>query len=307
MSEANDIAVVGSINMDLVTEVSSFPSPGETVVAKRFTQFPGGKGANQAVGVGRLGGEVSMYGMVGDDLFSSQLIKSLKDNGVNTDQVIAQKGFSSGIATILVDDQGENMIAINQGANGEVDSLYIEKVLPKIEEAKVLLLQFEIPLETIGYLLNNLSTDRPLVILDPAPAKDIRSLPMERVDILTPNLVELEVLSNKTISDDESLKKAGRSLISQKQVKSIICKAGESGSYLITKSKFVQYPPHRVEIIDTTAAGDAFNAGLAFSLAQDKSRPEAINYANAAGALSATKRGAQTSMPTREEVQDILR
>ena len=301
-----EIAVVGSINMDLVCRVDEFPRPGETVVAEEFSKFSGGKGANQAVGVARLGKKVKMFGMVGKDVFGRELLSSLEEYGVNVENVILQEGFS-GIATILVNKKGENIIAITPGANAKVDEKYVEGIMDKIKRFRVLLLQFEIPLSSIDFLLTNLSSDRPLVILDPAPAKDISNIFTQRVDILTPNIRELEILTGITVEEGEDIKEAGLSLVRKAGIKTIICKAGENGCYLIKKEIFKHFPTIRVNTIDTTAAGDAFNAALAVALSDRKTLEESIKYANIAAALSTTRAGAQPSMPCNIEVIEILR
>lgn len=301
------IAVFGSINMDLVAQVERFPAPGETVIADGFNRFPGGKGANQAVAAARLGGQVTMFGMVGAGPFGGELLNSLKENRVQVERVLRQD-TSSGMAMILVNESGENMIAITAGANGLVDREYVEYALPEISKAKVLLLQLEIPLEAIDTLLQRLPEGDPLVILDPAPVQELSDLAaLERVDIITPNLGELEILAEMDIIGEERLKQAALRLVAEVGVRRIICKAGMNGAYLMDEQgRFIHIPAFAVEAIDTTAAGDAFNGGLAVALTRGEKLEEALRYANAAGALAVTRVGAQPSLPTAAEVRRLL-
>lgn len=303
-----EIAIFGSINMDLVSEVERFPLPGETVTAKGFRRFPGGKGANQAVAAARLGGKAAMFGMVGDDPFAEELLASLKMSGVEVDQVRRLQGISSGIAVILVDEHGENMITINAGANGMIDQAYVEQVLPAISKARVLLLQMEVPPEAISQLLQELPLENPLVILDPAPTRNIPRLTnLERVDILTPNLTELAALTGIEVKSEDQLKQALLQLMARSHLERVVCKAGAQGSYLMGgEGQLIHFPAFEVEVVDTTAAGDAFNGGLGVALARGMELERAIVYANAAGALAVTRKGAQPAMPTAMEVERLL-
>lgn len=303
----SEIAVLGSINMDLVVRVERFPKAGETVRADAFQQFPGGKGANQAVGAARLGVDTAMFGKVGDDPFGRQLLRSLQQDGVLVQDVVIQPGVSSGIAVIWVDRGGENGIAITPGANGRVDCPYVDRVLPKITEAEVLLLQLETPLETIAYLLERLPTERPLVILDPAPAQDLSPLPLGRVDLLTPNLIELESLSRMSLLDEGAVRRALTLLARKLGVRGLVCKAGDRGAYALQSGRFRHLPAYRVQAVDTTAAGDAFNAGLAAALTERRSLEGAVRFANAVGALAVMRDGAQPSMPHQREVETFMK
>jgi len=290
------IAVFGSANMDVVTEVPRIPRPGETVLGRTVRRYPGGKGANQAVAAARLGGSVAFFGKVGADVFGEELLTELRKDGIDVTNVDQTSEHPTGLATILVDDAGENAIAYAPGANAAIDTDYVDRNLDRICAADVLLLQFEIPVAVIAHLLKRLPPKRPVVIVDPAPAQDISSLLLERIDLLTPNRGELFALTQE---DDISV--AAKSLLTQ-GVNAVICKDGKDGAYLFVDADTIHLPAPEVQAVDTTAAGDAFNGALAGAimyLPVDKS----IQWANLVGALSTTKRGAQPSLPKRDQVE----
>jgi ribokinase len=299
--DRHSIAVVGSINQDLVVELPRMPAPGETLHGRRVSFFPGGKGANQAVAAARLGAEASLFGKVGDDPFGPRLLDALRSSGVEAGGVEIEPDTASGLAIIWIDDTGNNAIALGAGANGCVDSSYIERYLDRIAEADVLLLQLEIPIETVGFLLRALPPTKPLVILDPAPAQDLTPLPLERIDILTPNEHELHTISEcgDIGSGVQRLLDAG--------VANIVCTLGEDGAIWASAERAPRRfaSPH-VRTVDTTAAGDAFNGALAWAI-RSRTLDEAIRFAVAAGALATTVRGAQPSLPNREDVTDLFR
>ena len=291
------IAVLGSANMDVVTEVPRIPLPGETVLGKSVRRYSGGKGANQAVAAARLGESVAFFGKVGADAFGDELLASLEEDGIDVTAVERVPDLPTGLATILVDEAGENAIACTPGANGAVDSDYVDRVLDRLCAADVILLQFEVPVASIAHLLTRLPSDRPLVIVDPAPAQDVSILPLERIDILTPNQGELLALTQ-----GNGVPSAARTLLAL-GARSVICKAGEEGAYWIAEET-IHVPAPAVEAIDTTAAGDAFNGALACAILHEPIG-EAIRWAVTAGALSTTKPGAQPSLPTRESVEKL--
>ncbi len=300
MHSAPAIAVFGSVNMDFVTRMERFPEPGETVIAQGFARFPGGKGANQAVAAARMGGQVSFYGKVGADVFGDELLSSLRDNGVHIEWVVREENTPSGTASIWVAGDGENAIAYTPGANALVDARYIDRVITALSSAKVLLLQLEVPSASIAYLLRILPTERPLVILNPAPAQNFDGLSLERVDIITPNRGELI-----TLTDETGIEKSAEKLLAA-GVKTVICTDGEEGAYLFDKAHTQHFRPFPVDPVDTTAAGDAFNGALAAVLAEDQPIETAVEWANAAGALATTRRGAQPSLPSLAEVKELL-
>ena len=301
-----EIAVLGSINMDLVSHVRDFAGPGETVSAQEFNEFPGGKGANQAVGIAKLGRKVQMFGMLGNDTFGTTLMKTLVESGVNVEYVVFQECYS-GLANIVVDSRGENAIVVIPGANAKVDEEYVKDTLGSLRKVSVLLVQMEIPFSSLDFLLKHLSPSAPLVILDPAPPRDMRSISTQRINIVTPNIGELEALTGVKVGGETAIREAVSKLMEKTGINTVICKAGEDGSFLATDEGFKHFASHKVNVVDTTAAGDAFNAALAVGLADNKSLEDSVEYANAAAALSVTKLGAQPSMPNNEEVARIMR
>jgi ribokinase len=284
--------------MDLVTEVARIPRPGETVAGESLRYYPGGKGANQAVAAARLGAAVAFFGKVGRDPFGDRLIEGLRADGIDVSAVAHVEEPPTGTASIWVERSGENAIACVPGANGAVDVAYVARVFDRIAAADVLLLQLEIPLATIAFVLERLPKERPIVILDPAPAQDLSELPLDRVDILTPNRTELSLLTGI-----DALEPAARRLLSL-GVRGVVCKAGDQGAYWIGEAT-THVPTIAVRVVDSTAAGDAFNGALGCAVTE---RPilEAIRFANAAGALAATRHGAQPSLPRRADVDRLL-
>jgi ribokinase len=294
------VLVFGSLNMDLVTRTHRLPQAGETIAGYSFESVPGGKGANQAVAVARLGVTVQMRGRVGGDEFGKTLIESLQLSGVDCDGIRVDETSRSGVAAIAIDDSGENHIIIVPGANGKVDLSDVER-LPLLA-SKVLLLQLEIPLAIVIAAAQAAKQAGVTVILDPAPAPT--QLPAElyaAVDILTPNQVEAEQLTGIAIQDEASAVQAARQL-RQQSVATVIVKMGAQGALCATAAGEFWVSPFRVRAIDTVAAGDAFNGGLAAALAEGLPLPEACRWAAAAGALATTVKGAQSAMPTRNEL-----
>ncbi|MBF0528780.1 MAG: ribokinase [Deltaproteobacteria bacterium] len=303
----SSIAILGSLNLDFVTRMERFPRPGETVSACSFSQYTGGKGANQAVACGRLGSMVSMFGALGRDMYGPKLLQSLKESDVGTDDILFCDDAPTGMAHIWVEAGGENSIAILAGANARVSPEYVAQVLPKLKQASWLLLQLEVPLETIASLLRQLPANGPKIILDPAPAQPLDQLPLERVWLITPNEHELQTLVGLPTSTVEEIAEACRRLHATTGIGLVLCKAGDRGAYLDDGRTFRHFPGYSVPSVDSTAAGDAFNGALAVAVSEGKSLVEAIGWANAAGALCVTKAGAQQSLPWRRELEEFIR
>jgi ribokinase len=301
------IAVAGSLNMDMVVRTVDFPRPGETIFGKDFATGCGGKGANQAVGCGRLGGEVAMVGCVGADDFGNQLIAAMQAAGVNAEHVVAMQGERSGCALITIAADSQNSIVVVPGANARFGTAEVDAARPMLGEAGILLLQLETPVATNRAAAGIVRASGGTVILDPAPANAFRQELMESVDIITPNRTEAEALTGMSIETEGEISRAIDQL-RENWPGIVILKMGEKGAYWKPRgeSQLHWSPPFRVRPIDTVAAGDAFNAGLAVALSEGKELREAIDWASAAGALCVTRRGAQEAMPSRDEVLAIL-
>ncbi len=291
------IIVFGSINMDLVAKASRLPIAGETLLGSDFLTAPGGKGANQAVAVARLGVSTHMVGRVGGDSFGVELVNSLQGSGVQTVNVSVDNAVRSGVALISVDDAGENQMIIVPGANGCVNQEDVKRVVNLLPGATALLLQFEIPMNTVLLAAKAAREAGVTVILDPAPAHgDVPDELYSLVDIMTPNEVEAAQLVGFKIDGREKAVLAAEKL-RDRGVKNAIVKLGAQGVVCATAEETFFVPAFPVQAVDTVAAGDAFNGGLAAGLASGLALREAVVWGAAAGALAAMKSGAQPSLP----------
>lgn len=298
------IGVIGSLNMDLVATAERFPRPGETLVGREFRTFPGGKGANQAVAAARLGADVAMFGKLGDDVFGEQYRAILRKEGVRAAGVKSERGTSTGIAVIEVNGAGENHILIMPGANGRVDRTFIKSARIELVKRDIFLLQLEIPIPAILHAVRLLKRHGKTVILDPAPARRIPDELIAWVDYITPNETELEILAGERTTSSGGMRRAAESLLA-KGAGTVIAKAGSRGAFIAGGGAFVHVPGYKVKVVDTTAAGDSFNAGFAVALAEGKGIRECVDFANAVGALAVTAEGAQGGMPCREDVERL--
>ncbi len=299
-----DIVVIGSLNADLVVRAPRFPAPGETIRGEDLATIAGGKGANQAVAAARLGASVAMIGCVGADAFGSTLIENLKQNNVDARLVRRDGSAATGTAIIVVNGDGENSIVLSPGANGRVSSHDIGPAA--LAGTKLLLLQFEIPIETVVFSARLAREKRIGVILNPAPAQAIPDDLLKNSDYVLPNQTELALLTGRKISDRESLEAAARSLVAR-GAKNVIVTLGQKGALIVNRLRKKYVPSFRVKPVDTTGAGDAFIGGLAFALLHRKSLQDAVQYGCACGALATTRFGAQPSLPNAREVRDFLR
>lgn len=298
------ITVIGSINMDLVIHTERIPRPGETVLGNDFRQIPGGKGANQASAAAKLGANVKMIGCVGDDAFASTLINSLNTYGVNTDHVSIVPDIASGVAVITVEQSGNNSIVIAPGANYCVTDEKLKEAEDTIRNSDVIMLQLEIPVETVKSAVLMAKAAGKKVILNPAPAAKLDGEILKNVDILTPNETELEVLSGHRTDTIEDIRAAGQIMLN-KGVKELIVTLGSRGCLYMNNQMSKKFDAYKVKAVDTTAAGDAFNGALAVYLSEGKTIDEAIDFAMKVGAMSVTRHGAQPSLPLLSEVLDF--
>lgn len=303
------IVVVGSVNLDLVSRGKKIPAPGETVTGTSFRTFHGGKGANQAVAVARLGHAVSMVAKVGDDDFGRQLRGGLKAAGVDTRNVGVSEGVSSGVALISVDARGQNSITVVPGANGKLLPEDLEGAVPVFRKAGIILAQLEVPLETVEHLCDIAHRLEVPLILDPAPARALSRKILRRVTYLTPNETETCTLCGTEPSRMSMATVAAcAETLQERGARNVIVKLGARGVYIAAEDGTRRsVSSFKVPVVDSTAAGDAFNGGLAVALMRAMPLHEAARYATAVGAMSVTKAGAQPAMPSEEDVVKLLR
>jgi ribokinase len=301
------IVVVGSLNMDFVVTVRELPAPGQTVLGRGFQTMPGGKGANQACAAGKLGGNVRMAGRVGYDLFADQLKASLAAVGVDVSAVHASRSQPTGIAMIWVDEAGQNSIVVASGANHDMPVADVPSMARVFEGASYALFQLETPPATVAAAMALARRNGVQTILDPAPAQPLERELLERTDILTPNETEAQVLLGRParrVAPDEAPPLAAA--LRELGPATVILKLGDQGAFLATGSEARHFPAFAVTAVDSTAAGDTFNAALAVALAEGQAMGDAVRFANAAAAVSVTRPGAQASAPSRAEVEKML-
>ena len=301
------IVVAGSVNMDLVVRSARLPRPGETIFGRQMQELPGGKGANQAVAAARLEADVSMIARVGDDNFGQRLRAELQKEGIDVSRVAVTPQCASGLAIVAVEDSGENAITVIPGANGRLTTDDVRAASDLIRDADVLLLQLEVPLETVLTAIELARQHQTLVILDPAPAPASFPANLLSVDVACPNQTEAAALAGVAITNLDDAKRAALRL-RELGTRYVVITLGCQGALVCgPDGKCQQIPSFAVEAVDTTAAGDAFAAGLAVSLAQGRTMSDAVQYACAAGALAASRPGAQPAMPTAADVARLVR
>ena len=305
MKTGGGILVVGSLNMDMVIEMKQLPDIGETVLGRKLSYVPGGKGANQACAVGKLGGNVRMLGCVGQDTFGCQQLQNLRENQVDTDAIYQVSQKPTGTAVIYVNEQGDNSIVGVAGANETCDKEYLKENDRHFREAAFVMVQMEIPGDAVFYSIQRAKELGKVTVLNPAPAPD--TLPeqiLEQIDYLTPNETELMKLCGYSRLSEENIRKGARMLLS-KGVKNVLVTLGDKGVFLVNENQETLFPARRVQAVDTTAAGDCFNGAFVTALAENRSIEEAARFANMASSIAVTRKGAQSSIPNREEVDRL--
>lgn len=301
------IVVVGSVNLDLVCAGKRIPAPGETIRGDKFQTFHGGKGANQAVAVARLGYPVAMVAKVGSDDFGRRLRQGLRAEEVGVRAVSTAQDTASGVALITVDCKGQNSITVVPGANDQLHPRDLEAALPQLRSAGIILTQLEIPMETVEYLATLAQRHQIPLMLDPAPARPIPRKLLRCVTYLTPNETETAALCGISPAELTPLTVARFAQYLHGGAANVIVKMGSRGAFICSADGVQKMiPAFRVKAVDTTAAGDAFNAGLAVGLMQGLDLAQAVRYGSAVGALSATRAGAQPSLPSNAEVAGLL-
>jgi len=297
-----DVLVVGSLNADLVVRAPHFPQPGETISGDDLHIIPGGKGANQAVAAARQGARVAMLGRVGSDSFGPFLLDSLKSNSVDITHVHSDDS-ATGTAIIVVDANGQNSIVLSAGANGKVSPADVDSA--STLSPSLILLQLEIPIPTVLYAAKQASQNGARVILNPAPAQSLPDKLISLADFIIPNETELSLLTGLEVEDISSAEKAAKVLL-DRGAKNVIVTLGSKGALIVSSNQTTQVNACKIDVVDTTAAGDAFIGGFASALLRGFEIESAVKYANACGALAATKFGAQPSLPTKEETERFM-
>jgi ribokinase len=298
------LTVLGSVNADHVVKVDHFPRPGETLHGQSYAVIAGGKGANQAVAAARLGANVHFIASVGDDNFGINIRKAFAQDGINIDSVMVEKNTPTGIAMIQVAANGENSICISAEANALLTPQRIKPHISKIESADMLLLQLEVPIETVEFAAKLAHAAGTTVVLNPAPAKPLSDKLLALVDIITPNETEAEVLTGIVVSDNESAQLAAN-VLHQKGVDTVLITLGSKGVWLSHAGENKQILGYKVNAVDTTAAGDTFNGALLTALLEERTLDDAIKFAHAAAALTVMAEGAQSSIPYRKQVNEF--
>lgn len=295
------IVVIGSYNTDMVVKANRLPVPGETILGGTFYMNPGGKGANQAIAAARLGAEVTFISKIGYDLFGLQALEIYRSEKINTEFIFTDQKSPSGVALISVDSFGENSIIVAPGASRSLSTEDINKAEEKIKEADIILMQLEVPIDTVEYAATIANRYGKKVILNPAPASTLSNSFLNNVHTILPNRIEAEMLSGIKVMDVESAHRAAKA-IGEKGIENVVITLGKDGAYVKEKDEYTMIPAKEVETIDTTGAGDVFCGAFSVYLSQGHSLAESVKFANAAAAIAVTRIGAQSAIPYKREV-----
>ena len=298
------IVIVGSSNTDMVITAPRIPAPGETILGGSFMVAPGGKGANQAVAAARLGADVTFVARIGMDMFGDEAVRHYSEDGINTQYIVRDSEAPSGIAMIMVDEKGENAISVASGANMHLMPEDVDCAEQGICTADIMVLQLEVPYETVEHAVTQAKQAGIPIILNPAPARTLDAELLQQIDYLTPNEVEAELLTGIQVVDDTTAAEAAHCLL-ETGVGTVIITLGAQGAWWATEHSSGLILGKTVTAVDTTAAGDAFNGGLAVAIAEERALTEAIQFACCTGALSVTGIGAQPSLPFRAAVDTL--
>lgn len=301
MSNPSLICVIGSSNTDMVIKADKLPIPGETVIGGKFFMNPGGKGANQAVATARLGGQVTLVAKVGNDVFGKQAFQQFQREKINTKYIATDSEYPSGVALINVDNKGENCITVAPGANSQLKPENVSLAIGNLKPDDIVLLQLEIPLETVEHVIRQSFEKGLRVILNPAPAQSLPPDLFSCLYLITPNETEAELLTGVKITDLDSAKQAAE-LLRASGVANVIITLGSKGAYLHTDTLSMLVSAPQVSTVDTTAAGDCFNGALAVLLAEGQPLQQTVGFACKAASICVTRMGAQTSLPKRQEI-----
>lgn len=295
------IVVIGSANTDMVVKAKTLPLPGETILGGKFFMNAGGKGANQAVAAARMGGQVTLVAKVGDDIFGKQTIEGLKKENINTDFIFIDAIAPSGTALINVNEEGENCIVVAPGANANLLPADIDKAII-VSTAEIILMQLEVPIQTIEQVAKNAKLNHQKIIINPAPAQALPDELLKGLYLITPNETEASMLTGIAVVDEVSASKAA-DIFLEKGVKNVIITLGKQGAYFQNSTEHILVPAPLVQALDTTAAGDTFSGAITVALTENKTWSQAIQFAVKAASISVTRLGAQASVPYRNEIE----
>ncbi|HCL6649013.1 TPA: ribokinase [Raoultella ornithinolytica] len=306
MKTAGKLVVLGSINADHILNLESFPTPGETVTGHHYQVAFGGKGANQAVAAGRSGADIAFLACTGDDDIGERVRRQLERDCIDVAPVRAVNAQSTGVALIFVNAEGENVIGIHAGANAALSVEQVEAEKARIAGAQALLMQLESPLESVLAAAKIAHQHQTTVVLNPAPARDLPDELLSLIDIITPNETEAEKLTGIRVENDDDAAKAAR-VLHEKGIGIVMITLGSRGVWVSHDGQGRRVPGFKVQAVDTIAAGDTFNGAFVTALLEGTALDEAIRFAHAAAAIAVTRKGAQPSVPWREEIDEFLR